>query len=92
MSSEVCFSRIPLWNKQGKGIFSYQFNDPIHLDMTVTNTTVTGNQALFGGGVALGNSIVAFLSNMTIVGNTPSGVFNAATVTIQDSILAKIRR
>jgi hypothetical protein len=54
--------------------------------------TVTGNQALFGGGVALENSIVAFLNNMTIVGNTPSGVFNAATVTIQNTILAKVRR
>jgi hypothetical protein len=56
--------------------------------MTVTNMTETGNQALYGA-VALGNSIVAFLNNMTIVGNTPSGVFNAATATTQNTILAK---
>jgi hypothetical protein len=57
--------------------------------MTVTNATVTGNRAWFGGGVALGNSIIAFLNNMTIVGNTPSGIHNGATATMQNTIMAK---
>ena len=50
---------------------------------------MTGNQALFGGGVALGNSIIALLNNMTIVGNAPSGIYYGATATMQNTIMAK---
>ena len=56
---------------------------------SVTNTTVTGDQALFSGGVALENSIIALLNNMTIVGNTASGIYNGATATMQNTIMAK---
>jgi hypothetical protein len=39
--------------------------------------------------VALENSIIALLNNMTIVGNTASGIYNGATATMQNTIMAK---
>jgi hypothetical protein len=39
--------------------------------------------------VALENSIIALLNNMTIVGNTASGIYNGATAKMQNTIMAK---
>lgn len=39
--------------------------------------------------MALENSIIALLNNMTIVGNTAGGIHNRATATMQNTIMAK---
>jgi hypothetical protein len=78
-------------SSEGGGVFGYQFNDPKHLHMVITNSTITGNQSPVGGGAAFGNSIIKLINNSTIVENSPDGLYNGdefEPLTMQNTIVA----
>jgi hypothetical protein len=58
--------------------------------LTVTNSTIANNEAVFGGG--LRNSGTATLRNATLVGNTTTsssaGIFNSGTMSLQNTLVA----
>jgi CSLREA domain-containing protein len=66
----------------GGGIFS---NGAI----TLTNSTISGNSAGGGGGGILNNVVANLTStNVTIAGNSPSGLHNFGTASLKNTIVA----
>ena len=78
------------------GNTSTQYGGGIHNtgSMTLTNVTISGNDAPYGGGIGNSGSYVLTVRSSTIVSNTnagdvgPGGIQNYGTLVIQNSIVA----
>jgi hypothetical protein len=58
---------------------------------TIRNSTISGNGALFGGGIAAGISTTLSLFNTTVTANSPDGYLNALagmTLVLRNTIIA----
>jgi hypothetical protein len=73
--------------RQGSDIFGFGGGIYNSGTLTISNSTLSGNSAMFGGGGIYNDNTVT-ISNSTLAGNYGGGIYNAGTLTVSDSTIS----